>query len=133
MGRTALLTSAGTEVVFDEGESGDVLGTLYDASGAVLAKSAIVTLKATLINAADETTINSRSAQDIRDTNGGYVTSAGALTLKLQADDNIIVDSTIPTGESETHYIDIEWTWVDSDADTRKGKELKWFKVLNVA
>lgn len=133
MSRTALLTSAGVEAVFEEAESSDVRGTLYDASGAALAKAAIATLTATLINAADETEINSRTNQDILDANGGYVTTAGVLTLKLQPADNVIVDATTATGEVETHYIDIKWTWVDSDGDTRTGIEAKWFGVMQIA
>jgi len=133
MGREALKSTAGVEVVYDEGESGDYTGALYDhATGAALAKASLATITATLKTAADGTTINSRDAQDILDTNGGAVTTAGVVTLKLQPLDNIVVDSTVATGETETHHLDITWTWVDGDTVTRTGKDARWFKVMKL-
>lgn len=124
MARAVILSSASERVEIEAGESADVVATLYDTSGAALAKAAIATLTATLqhITAAGVvTTINSRSAQDILDTNGGAVTTAGVLTLKLQPLDNVAVDATY--GNVESHYLTIAWTWVDADTVTRTGKQ----------
>ena len=130
--RTVLQTSAGLDVTFKESASGDITATFYDASGAALNKASLATLTATLKTAADETTINSRDAQTIKDANGGAVTTAGVLTLKLQPLDNIIVSSSVAVGEVETHWLDLIWTWVDSDTVTRTGTYPASFGVLNL-
>jgi hypothetical protein len=133
MSRTALLNTAGVEVVYDEGESGDYTGVLYDhATGLAIAKAALATLTVTLKNAVDGVSINSRTDQDILDTNGGAVTTAGVVTLKLQPLDNIVATATVATGETETHHIDITWTWSDADAVTRTGIDARWFKVMKL-
>ena len=67
MARTALLTTAGIEVIYDEDESGDYTGTLYDhATGLAIAKASLATLTATLKNAVDGVAINSHSARGAR-------------------------------------------------------------------
>ena len=134
--RVTLKTTAGLDVTFKESASGDVTGTFFDASGAALNKASIATLVATLKNAktstVDESEINSRTAQTILDANGGAVTTAGVLTLKLQPLDNVIVSSDIGLGEVETHWLDITWTWVDADTVTRTGTHAASFGVLNL-
>ena len=103
MPRTALLTTEGIKLIADEGESADYTGTLYDhATGLAIAKSALATLTATLKNAVDGAVINDRDDEDILDANGGAVTTAGVVTLKLQPLDNIVATATVGTGETET-------------------------------
>ena len=74
-----LLDANGKERLIDQGESCNVVNTLYDATGASLTTAAILTLTATLSNAANSAAINSRNAQDILPTNGGGVTDGRTL------------------------------------------------------
>ena len=84
-----------------------------------LTKAQIATLTLTLL--AGTTAINSRNAQNIKDDNGGSLTTAGVLTIELDADDNIIVDGSLDAGDEEEHVALIIWTWEDDDGDTRTG------------
>ena len=121
MGRLVLLDSDGERVEVEEGESCDVVATFYDTDGSALAKASIATLTATLQDATTNAAINSRDGQDVLDANGGTVTTAGVLTLKLQPADNTNVGSS--KGEVESHYLLLQWTWVDGAAVTRTGRQ----------
>ena len=94
--------------------------TLSDLSATPvpLTKAQIATLTLTLL--AGTTAINSRNAQDIKDANGGTVTTAGVLTIELDAADNAIIDGTIAVGGEEEHVALLLWTWSDGE-DTRTG------------
>ena len=119
-----LLSECGDRREIDAGESADVTATFYDFSGVVLDKASIVTLTATLkhvSSAGVATTINSRDNQDVLDINGGTVSAAGVLTLKLQPLDNVLVEAAY--GGVESHYLLLEWTWVDTEAVTRTGTQ----------
>ena len=106
-------------VIIQEGESLNIVATFADVSASpeTLTLADLLTLKVTLY--AGTTVINSRDAQDIKNTNGGTVTAAGALTLALTTDDNPIVNNTLTAGETEEHIARLEWTW--NDGTTRKG------------
>lgn len=116
MGWKTLTDTSGTIVHVDEGESATLKSAvLYDASDSALTKAAIVTCTVTLLDAAiDGTVINSRDDQDILDTNGGTLTDVDSevtLELALGPSDNPINDSTVEAGQTESHYLIIEWTW----------------------
>lgn len=120
MTRTLLLDSSGNRLVVKQGASCDITITLTDTGGSTTIKSALVTLTATLKNAKDGTTINSRASQTILDANGGSVTSGGVVTLMLDAADNTIVGSSVR--HEETHNLDVDWTYTDSSGNTRIGQ-----------
>lgn len=133
MGRVVLLDADGERVEMDEAESCDAVATLHDISGADFVKASVLSLTATLSHSdSSRTIINSRDDQDVLDTNGGYLSDVGVITLKLQPADNIIVDT--PIDEVESHYLLFTWTWEDDDGDTRTGKqEYEIFVRSNVA
>ena len=127
-----LLDANGAEKLIDQGESANVYSVLYDTTGAAFTSTAaILTLTATLSNAADKSVINSRNAQDIKGANGGSIALDAdgnvELTLKLQPADNPIVAETDPD-QPEEHYLLITWTWTDG-ALTRTGKHEWLLKV----
>lgn len=126
-----LKTAAGVEKLIDQGESADVVNTLYDADGTVLTTAAILSLTATLSNAADSTAINGRNAQDILGVNNGSIADNAAgevvMTLRLGPLDNVIVAETDPD-KPEEHYLLITWTWNDGVA-VRTGKHHWLLKV----
>lgn len=94
-----------TEASFEK-KTRQLTMTFVDLAGSGF-KPDVVTL--TLYNAEDESIINGRSAQSIRDANGGTITTGGALTLVLSANDNIIVAPR--TGKTEEKHIAlIEWS-----------------------
>lgn len=86
--------------------------TLYDYDNDTLAKASIQTLTLSLVNEADGAVINGRDAVDILDANGGTVSAAGVVTLKLQPTDNVMVS----TDDNEAHIAIITWTWTDPQA-----------------
>lgn len=122
MVRVTLEDSNGQRVEIDEGESANIEATFEDLSGDALDKSSLATLTCTLLNAADGAVINSRSNQNILDANGSTVTTAGVLTLRLEPDDNAIVNTNLSSGQTESHYLTVTWTWSDGTA-TRTGKQ----------
>ena len=135
MVRVTLADSDNLRREVDVGESADIVATFYDMDGDALAKAAIATLTATLVYVDSSevvTVINSRNAQSILDANGGLVASSGVLTFRLQALDNIIVDTTLTESEVESHYLTLVWTWSDGTL-TRTGKQEFEILVRNIA
>ena len=107
--------SDGYRATIQEGESCNVVGTFYDNDGAAIAKTALGTVTADLFLESSGASINSRKAQDIKDANGGTITAAGVLTLRLEPADNVIVGSPA-IDEYEQHLLRITWTWDDGVA-----------------
>ena len=107
--------------IVKEGTSCIIEVQFVDRSGNNVALEAIDTLTATLTNAVDGTVINSRDGQNILNTNQGTVSDTGLLTLKLGPLDNIIVSTSTERGES--HYLTIDWAYIDSDGASMVGQE----------
>jgi hypothetical protein len=100
--------------------------TITDENGAAVPLASINAITLTLYNAADGTTINSRSAQNILNTNNVTIhATSGLLTWTMQPADNVIVDSSIGVGKYERHNFLIEWTY----GTTKKGKHLGYVLV----
>jgi hypothetical protein len=102
--------------------------TITDVDGVTplaSADSVLTTLTMTLYLGRVGIVINSRSAQSIRNENGGTVDSAGALTIRLDPLDMIIVSGK----QSETHIALIEWTW---GSPLKSGKHEIAFTVTNL-
>lgn len=110
--------SNGIRASVQEGESCNVVATFKDGDTAV-AKSALLTVTASLFLESTGASINSRSGQNILDVNGGTITSAGVLTMRLDPADNVIV-GTPSIDVHEQHILRIGWTWNDGTA-TRTG------------
>lgn len=127
-----LLTDDEGEVVYAiQGEDSEINFTLKDLKKASLTKAAIITLNATLRDLSNgNAIINGRNGQGIKDDNGGTVTDvAGAVNVQLNLGplDNIHSGT---TKYYERHSLLIEWTYVDSLAQTRTGKHLFEVRVL---
>ena len=122
MTRITLISSSGQRVLVDEGESANITATFEDLDAEILASTAILTLTATLINAADGVVINSREDQDVNNVGTATITALGVLTLRLQPLDNVIVSTTLCNEGVEPHYLTLTWTWNDGVA-TRTGKQ----------
>ena len=109
---TPLLTMARKVVIVNEGESCNVAIEFQDMYKAAIVKASLLTLAATLYDETTKAIINGRNAQSVLDVNGGTVASNGALTLRLQPLDAVVLGS-IDTGEMEAHVLLIEWTYSD--------------------
>ena len=109
---TPLLTTARKVVIVNEGESCNVAIEFQDMYKAAIVKASLLTLAATLYDETTKAIINGRNAQSVLDVNGGTVASNGALTLRLQPLDAVVVGS-VDTGEMEAHVLLIEWTYSD--------------------
>ena len=70
------------------------------------ADSILLSLLVTVFNEPSRAVINSRTAQSILNTNGGTVSSAGVVTLRLDPADTAILGS-----KSEARVASFVWTW----------------------
>ncbi len=95
----------------DEQVSASYVGTLQDQTGTDIALSSLTTITLTLYDLSTKGIINSRNAQDVKNTNNVVITSAGVLTWTLQPADNIIVTSTKRAGAYEKHIALFEYAW----------------------
>lgn len=73
-----------------EQSSARYVGTLTDHTGAVISDGAVSAITATLVDASTGTAINSRSAQNVLNANGGTL-SSGVFTLVLSTSDTVAV------------------------------------------
>lgn len=91
---------------------------LLDDTGAGLAAASLTACTLTLYDRASLALINPSgrpAAQNILNTNGCTIDTAGNLVLQLDPADNALADT---TKERETHVALIEWSW---QAGARKG------------
>jgi hypothetical protein len=78
--------------------------TLKDADGTAIPLANISTIVLTLYNYSDGSAINSRTDQDVKNTNNVTIhNTSGLLTWLIQAADNPIVSSAVPVNDKETH------------------------------
>lgn len=120
--RTVLKDENGNVLAVQEGESCNLYVSFADIDGAAISKANLSTCTLTLFNEATAEVINGRSAQNVKDANGGTVSSEGALTMRLEDTDAIIVDDELEPGDVESHVARFEWTWNDG-VRTRKGRQ----------
>ena len=104
-------------LVIQAGESMNMIASFSDVSAtpATLTSTDISTITLSLFSGT--TIINSRSAQDVKNANGGTLTTDGTLTIKLDPLDAIIVGS-LTAGQTEVHVARLTWTWNDGTART---------------
>ncbi len=84
--------TTGFSTIVNEGSSALYTATLTDQFGAVIPASTITTLTLTLCTL-NGTIINSRSDQDVLNTNNVVVLESGVLTFTLQAADTAIIET----------------------------------------
>jgi hypothetical protein len=102
--------------------------TITDIDGVTALASAdtvLTTLTVTLCLDRFGTAINSRAAQSVLNVNGGTVSSAGVLSLRLDPLDMIIVSGRT----EEKHLALFEWTW---GSPLKGGKHEVAFTVTNL-
>ena len=98
---------------------------IKDEAAVAIAAASLTTLTLTLYNSDDEAIINSRSAQDVLNTNNVTVDSSGVLAWTMQPADNVITG----TGELETHVALFEYTW---SSGTKRGSHEVTVKVRDI-
>ena len=114
-----------TQARYDPQISGKFTGTLLDSDGTAIPLANIDALTLTLTNAADGSTVNSRSAQNVLNTNNVTVDSTtGALTWLIQPEDTTLVDTDLA---SEDHVAVFNWTYETS----KKGSHTHRLHVVN--
>lgn len=124
---TPRTTLAGT---YAEKATAYLSATITDSDGVTPlanADATLATLTLTLYEAGTESVINSCTARSVLNTNGGAVTSAGGLSVRLDAADMACVTS----GKYETHIALIEWSWGTSPV--KHGKAEVAFVIENLS
>ena len=112
-------------LIVQEGESLNVSGQLVDFAGDPILKAGLVAFLVTLFDEATETVINGVDQQDRL----AQVESDGSFTLKLNGEDNVIVDLVgVGSGQVEKHIVAMYWLWNDGSQD-RSGIQLVRFRV----
>ena len=102
-----------------------VSGELVDFAGDPILKAGLVAFLVTLFDEATETAINGVDQQDSL----AQVAADGAFTLKLNGEDNVIVNlAGIGSGQVEKHILAMYWLWNDGSQD-RSGIQLVRFRV----
>jgi len=91
----------------NERTSARYTATLTDETGAAIDGTALDAATLTLYDAATGTVINSRSAQDVKNTNGVTISAAGELVWVLAPADNAILG----VAALETHVAFFLFTW----------------------
>lgn len=106
------------DILVNESSAAQYQTTLKDQTGTVIPASAISGLTLTLYDALTGTVVNSRSAQDVKNTNGGTLhATSGLFTMTFAAADNPIVTAT----EAEEHHVAVFEATVSGG-----GGGLKW-------
>lgn len=70
--------------------------------------------------------INNRSAQDVKNVNGGVITAGGVFSLTLAPADNPMVDASLT---EETHEVYVEFTY---NGGAKTGRQIWRFAVANL-
>lgn len=111
-------------LIVQEGESLNVSGQLVDFAGNPILKAGLVAFLVTLFDEAIETVINGVDQQDRL----AEVATDGSFTLKLNGEDNVIVDlAGVGSGQVEKHVLAMYWLWNDGSQD-RSGIQLVRFR-----
>jgi hypothetical protein len=130
--RQELKNPSGETVVVNEGEVARVKATFIDYDDGVLELSNILTMTATLRNAEDDSIINGRDNQNVLNANGGTLTDVNGeavLTLYLDESDNANIGGLI--SGTETHWLDLEWTWDDGFAVRTGRSEYEYYVTVS--
>lgn len=116
-----LKDSAGNNLVVKAVTSEKITATMHDYAGVAIVKASLLTLTMTLKDGSGNV-VNSRSAVNIKDANGGYVATDGTLSLYLSAADNTPLES---SKDTEKRILLLTFTWndgVDSNNQTGAGE-----------
>lgn len=98
-----------------EGSTGSITGRVVDEDGVGIPATSLVTFTYTLYDYSSGSIINSRSAVNMLNANGGTVSSAvgeeGNFVIPVAVLDSVIVDT---TKQSEVHVALVRFTTADS-------------------
>ena len=106
----------------NEGSAAKYTATLKDPAGSAVTLSNLTTLEMVLYNQRTGAVINSRGSvsgssytfQNVKNlANVTFHSSSGLLTWNMQPGDNVIVDTTLAPGESETHVAGFRFVYSD--------------------
>ena len=124
----AIKDKNGTTTVSQQNEVSLFIGYFTDETGAEIDSAGLLTLTLTLFDDESGTVINNRINQSIKDENNGSLSADGKLTLRLQKEDNIIVDSNLAANQIEKHIVRLEYSWRDLTEEIReKIKEFYYY------
>jgi hypothetical protein len=116
-------------LIVQAGESLNVSGQLVDFAGDPILKAGLVAFLVTLFDEATETVINDVDQQNRL----AEVAADGSFTLKLNGEDNVIVDlAGVGSGQVEKHVLAMYWLWNDRSQD-RSGIQLVRFRVQRLS
>ena len=104
--------------------------TLKDSDDVAIPLANLTTIVLTLYNVDDDSIINSRDVQDVKNANNVTIhATSGLLTWAMQADDNAIVSTSVAIGSREQHKALFEFTYVGNGSP---GKHEVDIYVLNL-
>ena len=112
-------------LIVQAGESLNVSGQLVDFARDPILKAVLVAFLVMLFDEATETVTGGVDQQDRL----AQVAADGSFTLKLNGEDNVIVDlAGVGSGQIEKHILGLFWLWNDGSQD-RSGIQLVRFRV----
>jgi hypothetical protein len=118
------------EFEIDEDSSGKVTFTLLDENDSAVTLADMGSITMTLIESNGGTTVNSRSAQNVLNTNNcTFHNTSGLFTWNVQIADTDIVNTSTPIRHREPHLATITFLW--SSGTKQKQHEIL-LNVLNL-
>jgi len=102
----------------------------YDAGGT--AEPRVTALTLSLVDGASGETVNSRSAQDVLNTNDVTVDGSGVLSWKIQPADLTVLAASADRATAE-HVATFSWTYVDDDSATKYGRHEHRLRIRNAS
>lgn len=117
--------------VVDENESANIIVKFTNNYTPIL-KTNLFTITVTLFDRQTELIINGVEDTSVFDEHNGSVDTDGTLTWRLSPEDNVIIDTDLPTGSLEEHIARFTWTWYDG-IQARTGKKEVSFDVRRLA
>ena len=124
----------------NEGSAAKYTATLKDPAGSAVTLSNLTTLEMVRYNQRTGAVINGRGSvsggnytfQNVKNLqNVTFHSSSGLLTWNMQPGDNVIVDTTLAPGESETHVAVFKFVYSDG-SDTYTDYHTEVFEVEQV-
>ena len=103
-----------------------ITATVEDEDGNGLAAASLDTLTLTLYSLEDNTIINSRDDQSVKNVNGVTLDANGSLIWTVTPADTIIVNTTL---NAERHRAVFEWTY---DTGAKNGKHVIDMRIINL-
>ena len=117
-----------------EGATGRFTAYLLDEDGVAIASASVSAITMTLRHRFSNTIVNSRSAQNVFNTNNCTLhATSGLFTWNVQTADAAIVDNSNPPRDIDEHEMILTATYTATGPLTKVAKHKEIIRVLNLA